>query len=171
MWLGWHAAVAHAGFWERPLKVGYTVGANVVLALGPSDDRSRVGFAVDGQYQRFWADSPYWAAGDVREPAPLITAAAHVGWNHPVVWSEVTLVAGPMLPAEVGDGGFRPLVGALAGAGLQMGTDGSAGPVLVGSVVGPYVEARVESVVWRGWHAPRAMLGPQLSLTCCSYFQ
>jgi hypothetical protein len=168
MWW-WSVAVAYAGFWERPLKVGYTVGVNVVVALGAADDRSRMGLAVDGQYQRFWADSPYWTEGSVSKPAPLITAAAHVGWNHPVVWAEATLVAGPMLPFEVGDGGFRPLLGAQGGAGLQLATDGSAGPVLVGAVVGPFVEARVESVVWHGWHAPRLMIGPTLSLSCCSY--
>lgn len=169
MWGLWLAAAAHAGFWERPLKSGYTVGASVVVALGPAEDRARVGAALDAQAQRFWADSPYWAEGSVLKPAPLLTAAAHVGWNHPVAWAEVALLAGPMMPSQVGDGGFLPLIGAQAGAGLQLATDGSAGPVLAAAVVGPYVEARLEAVRWQGWHAPRLLVGPQLSLTCCSY--
>lgn len=165
----WLASVAQAAFWDRPLRTGYTLGLNLVVNLGPVEDRARVGVAVDGEYQRFWADVPYYHDGPVRRPAPELTLAAHVGWTHPVVWSEVSAVAGPMQPLVVADGGFLPLIGAQGGAGLQIATDGSAGPMLVGTVLGPMLEGRIEATRWRSrWHAPRLLVGPTLSLTCCT---
>lgn len=169
MWLVL-ATQAHAAFWDRPLKSGYTVGVSVVVSLGDADDRARLGVAANGQYQRFWADSPYWAEGPVLKPAPLVTLDARIGWTHPFVFAEASALAGPMQPAVVGDGGFLPLIGGQAGLGLQMSTDGSAGLLLAAAVVAPYAEARVEAVRWNGWHAPRLLVGPALSLTCCSYY-
>lgn len=163
------AASAQAAFWDRPLKTGYTVGLNLVMTLGPSVDRARFGLAVQGQYQRFWADSPYSATESVLKPAPLLTLDARLGWTHPVVFVEATGLAGPMLPRVVADRGFKPLVGAQVGGGLQLGTDGSAGPVLTGVFLGPSSEVRAEVVHWQGWHAPRIMVGPTFSLNCCLY--
>lgn len=160
------AAPARAGFWEDELKVGYTVGLNAVVPLGPGDDRAPIGVGLSGEVQRFWADSD-----EPHRVAPLITLAAHVGVTAPVVFGEVTAVAGPMYPIAVGDGGFLPLIGGQVGTGYQIATDGSWGAMVVGAVVGPYVEARVEATRWEAtWHAPRLSIGPALSLTCCSYY-
>ncbi|MEQ1503431.1 MAG: hypothetical protein ABMB14_14430 [Myxococcota bacterium] len=140
---------------------GYTVGASLVVALDAAADRARVGAAIDGQYQVFWKD------GAVVAPGALATAAAHVGWNHPVVWSELTAVIGPMYPWQVGTSGFRPLAGVQVGGGVQASSDGVIGPELVGAAVGPFSEARVEATFVEDWHAPRLLIGPAVSLTCC----
>lgn len=151
-------------------KVGYTVGASLVINLGRDDDRSRFGGALDAGYQLFWQDSPYYTDTPYRV-APLVTAAAHVGWTSPVAWSEVTLSAGPMYPRQVGDGGFSPLVGAQVGAGLGLATDGWAGALATGGLLLPMTEARFETgFAPKGLHAPRITVGPSLVLNCCSYF-
>jgi hypothetical protein len=165
------AVSAHAGFWDRSARVDHSVGLSLVVNLGPAEDRARIGVAADVLIERFWADRPYWADEPVNRAAPLLTLAAHVGWTHPVVWSEVTGVAGPMTPWQVGDFGFTPLIGAQVGLGLQLATDGSAGPLGVATALGPRSEARIEITRWSGgWHAQRLLLGPRLSLDCCGYF-
>ena len=118
--------------------------------------------AADAEYQWFWAEVPYYHDGPVDLPAPGITLAAHVGWTHPVVWSEVTAddraAAGRL---QVFDGGYQKLFGAQVGGGLGMATDGAAGAVLVGTVLGPMVEGRVEAMRWHR-DAPRLLdAGPR----------
>jgi hypothetical protein len=141
----------------------------VVVNLGRIEDRARVGAAVDAGWSWFWAELPYYHDGPVDLPAPEITLAVHAGWTHPVVWSEVTAVAGPLQPLQVFDGGYLRLIEAQAGVGLGMATDGAAGPLLVGALHVPSVEGRVEATRWGGgWHAPRLLVGPHLSLDCCS---
>ena len=160
---------ASAAFWDQPARVGITVGASLVVALGKHPDRARYGFGLDAGYQRFWQDGPYYSNTPYRV-APLATIAAHVGWTKPFAFAEVTAVAGPMYPTLVADGGFIPLVGGQIGIGLGLATDGWAGPIWVGTVVGPWVEARVEASRWKGaWHAPILALGPALEINCCAY--
>jgi hypothetical protein len=159
------ATAAHAAFWDRGTNGGYVVGLNVVVSLGAADDRARVGVAASGQLLYTWAQR-----GELL-PAPLFTLDARIGWTHPYVFSELGVLGGAMQPLLIGDGGFLPLIGAQGGAGLQLSTDGSAAPILIGAVVAPYAEARVEAARWQGeWHAPRLMFGPALSLNCCSYY-
>ena len=163
------SAQAHAGFWERDTKVGLAVGVDLVVNLDSAGDGNRVGAAVLAQYRHFWQDSPYWS-DTPNQLAPVVIGEARLGWTHPTVFVEVTGSAGPLYPLEVGDGGFRPLFGAHAGAGLGMATDGSAGPVLAAGVLAPFTEVRFEVTHWQGWHAPRVGLGPRMTLNCCSYY-
>lgn len=161
---------ARAAFWDQPARLGITGGVSVIVALGADPDRSRVGFGLDAGYQRFWQDGAYYRDGPL-VVAPLVTVAAHVGWTKPFVFAEVTAAAGPMYPLFVADGGFMPLIGAQVGAGLGISTDGWAGPVFVGGVLAPFVEARVEASRRDGaWYAPRLAVGPTLPLNCCGYY-
>ncbi len=159
-------ATARAGIWDAPPEIGVIGGASVVVALGADPDRARVGFGLDAGYQWFWhggSDGPL-------VPGPLGTVAVHAGWTKPYLFAEVTAVAGAMYPALVADGGFVQAIGAQAGGGLGIATDGWAGPVLVGALLGPLVEARIEAARRDAdWHAPRLAIGASLPLNCCSY--
>ena len=113
-------ATARAGTWDAPPEIGVIGGVSAVVALGPDPDRARVGFGIDAGYQWFWhggSDGPLRAG-------PLATVAAHVGWTKPFVFAEITAVAGAMYPSLVADGGIVPAIGAQAGGGVGIATDG-----------------------------------------------
>lgn len=169
LWLGMVVPSEAAPFWELPEHVGYTLGVSLVVNLGPAGERSRFGVAVDGGYQRFWHEGPYYY--DVaNHPSPLFTAAIRVGWTHPVVFAEVTGAGGVIQPSVVGDAGFQPLFGGQVGAGLGLATDGWAGPVLFGTILGPWIETRLEAELGKeGLHTGRGSIGVYREMNCCAF--
>ena len=171
-WLALAGAVAHATpVWERPAKGNVVVGVGLVAHLGPLDERQRFGVEVDGALQRIWHDSPYYTPDFRLEPTPVVQLQWQVGWSPGVWFSELNGQVGALYPMLVGDGGYQPGVGAMGGAGLVLSTDGSVGPIVTGSVLGPLSGARVAVTRWQGaWHAPRLSVGLQLPVTCCSYY-
>lgn len=165
-------ARADAAFWEHNRRVGVSLGVSLTVRVGPPDDRARFGAAVDGGYQWFWQDRPYDHPGLEPTLAPILAANARLGWQHPFTWAEITASAGAEYPLAVFDGGWIPAVGALAGGGLAVSSDGFAGPVAVGTLRGPLSTVRLEAGVRDGgWHAPRASVGPDLPLYCCYTYQ
>lgn len=158
-----------APFDEAP-RAGVNAGVSLVVNLGAPSDRAHLGVGLDLGRQWFWHDGPYYS--DVPDHlAPLATVAVHATWSRPVTTAALTAMGGPMYPWHVGDGGFRPLVGAQVGAGLGLSTDGAAGLVLAGEVLAPWTDARLDVTRWRGaWHAPHLSAGLNLELNCCYYF-
>jgi len=162
---------AQAGLLDVNPKGGITAGVHLVVALGPVDDGGRVGVGVDAGLQRFWHEGPY--RSDLSyHLAPLATATARMAWVRRAAHIELIASAGALYPLMVGDGGFMPLAGLQAGAGLGLSSDGSAGPIVSANLLAPYAEARVQAMRWDGgWHAPRLSVGPMLELNCCVYYQ
>ena len=172
MWWAWVGTVAYATpVWERPMKDNVVVGIGVLAHLGPLDDRKRFGVEVDGALQRIWHDSPYYTPDFRLEPTPVVQAQWQVGWSPGVWFSELNGQVGALYPMTVADGGYVPGGAAMGGGGLVLSTDGSVGPIVTGSVLGPLSGARVAVTRWQGaWHAPRLSVGLQLPVTCCSYY-
>jgi hypothetical protein len=142
---------------------------SLIVALGPASDRSRLGVGLDVGRQWFWHEGPYYYDVD-DHIAPLATVALNVAWTRPFVGAAVTALGGALYPWRVGDGGFQPLAGAQVGAGVGLSTDGSAGPVFAGEVLGPWSDVRFDVSRSQGaWHAPRLSLGLDAELNCCSY--
>jgi hypothetical protein len=160
--------VSPPAYAASPTAGGYGT-VSLVVNLGPVPDRARLGVALEGGAQLFWHERPYYS--DVANHlAPLATVSAHLAWTRPVTSAQVAVLGGAMYPLVVGDGGFIPLFGVQAGAGLGLATDGAAGLVLVGQLVGPYSEVRFDTVLWRKQlHAPRISAGFSLA-ACCGYY-
>lgn len=150
-----------------PTQGGYAT-VSLLVNLGPVPDRARLGVALEGGAQLFWHERPYYSEV-ANHVAPLGTVSAHVAWTRPVTSAQLVVLGGPMYPLVVADGGFVPLFGVQAGVGLGLATDGAAGLVLVGQLVGPYSEIRFDTVLWRTrLHAPRISAGLSLE-ACCAY--
>jgi hypothetical protein len=152
---------------------GYVVGLALAVNLGPHPDRARVGVAIDAGWQRFWHETPWGYPGELpMRVGPIASATAQAGWTRPVAWAQVTAAGGALYPLVVADGGFIPAIGGQVGAGLGLATDGFAGPVLTGQILGPHLGARFDVGRWRGaWHAPRVSAGLEVEANCCSWYE
>lgn len=154
-----------AEFWEfnGDGRLDPFVGVGIVVRLGPLDRGVRVGLQLEGAFEWAYVDD----TGMVR-PTPLLRVGAHLGWTHPRTYSEVTGQAG--LAASAGsDGGYVHLVGAMAGGGVGLASDGFAGPVVAGRVVAPFSTVSVAADRWKGaWTVPRLVVGPEYNLYCCT---
>lgn len=162
---------AHGAFWDRPLRANLALGLSAIVTLGPRGDRARFGAGIDGSTQWIWHEGAYWHEGPPL-PSPLLEAALHVGWTHPVSFIELTAGAGGVMPSIVSDGGFIPAIGGTAGGGLGFATDGWAGAVVQGLVIAPFSQARIEGAPSAdGWTGQRLAIGPMLAPNCCNYYQ
>lgn len=159
---------AQAAIFAASDRRGFNAGVSLVVNLGPAADRARFGVGLDVGRQWFWHEGPY--RSDVpNHLAPLATVALHVLWTRPVTSASLTAMGGPLYPWQVGDGGFRPLLGAQVGGGLGLSTDGAAGPVLAAEVLGPWTDARLDVTRAAGaWRSPHLSLGLNAELNCCS---
>lgn len=154
-------------FAASPTPGGYGT-VSLVVNLGPVPDRARFGFALEGGAQLFWHESPY--SEDGNHLAPLGTISVHVAWTRPVTSAQLVVLGGSMYPLTVAGEGFVPLFGVQVGAGLGVATDGAAGLAVVGQVVAPFSEVRLDTVLWRNrLHAPRMSAG--LSIESCCWQQ
>jgi hypothetical protein len=174
MWLAmlWGASAWATPVVERPRRGGLIVGLDLLVHLGPADDHGRFGVAIDGGIQQIWHDRPYYADDFRLEPTPVWQAMATVGWRPRLVRTELTAQVGGLYPMLVADGGYVPGVAAMVGGGVGMATDGFAGLLATGSVLGPLTGARLAASRWQGgWQAPRLTAGVQLPVTCCFYYE
>lgn len=157
-------------FWERPPRLGLGLGLDLVVHLGPLDDKKRFGVAADGWAERTWLDRPYWRDTSGPQPTPAIRAEAQMGWSPPHGFSNLSLQVGGQL-ASGADGGYLTLGGFYGGAGLGMSTDGVAGPMLLTMAAAPLVAARLDTTRWQGaWGAPRLSVGPNVPMNCCGTY-
>jgi hypothetical protein len=149
-----------------PGSTAYTVGASLVVQLERHPEHGRFGVALDVGAEQYVPRSPYCQGAT---PSGLVAVVAHVGWSPGVAWANATATGGVIIPFEP-DRLYDVLqVGADAGAGVGLSTDGSSGLILTGSVLAPMSEARFEVMRWDGWHAPRAMVGVHWPGAGCSY--
>jgi len=174
MWLAmlWGVSAWATPVFERNPRAALIVGLDLLVHLGPADDHGRFGAAIDGGYLQIWHDSPYYTDGFRLEPSPAWQAMATVGWRPGLVRTELTAQVGGLYPMLVADGGYVPGVAAMAGGGIGMATDGFAGVLATGTVLGPLSGARLAASRWNGgWQAPRLTAGLQLPVNCCLYLE
>lgn len=138
------------------------LGVAVAYRLGPIDRGSRVGVQLEGAFE--------WALLDdgAIAPTPHVRVGAHVGWTHPRWYTGLLAEAGASVSSGA-DGGYLHLVGVLAGGGLGLASDGFAGPVVAGRVVGPFSTVGLAADRVEGaWASPRFTIGPEHNLNCCA---
>jgi len=139
----------------EPGKENLQAGFSVIWHLRKPTDRARVGVGVDALWSRIWHEQT-----DREHVAPSVGVGLHAFWTKPWVTTAVTARAGIQRPLLVGSAGYIELAGLEAVTGLQLSTDGTAGPI-VGALANSYLtEVRIEAAhTQRGWQPARLVLG------------
>lgn len=157
---------------DRRWKGNLLVGVDLLVNLGPAEDRKRFGVAFDAGIQGIWHDSPYGSDDFRLEPSPVWQAMVTAGLSPGLVYTDLTLQGGGLYPMEVADAGYIPGIALMGGGGIGMSTDGFAGVLATGSVASFLAGGRFAVDRWQGgWHAPRLTVGAQLPVNCCAYLE